>query len=149
MTDTKSAIVLKKNGSSVKEFKIPVSVNIDKFDISLLPEKYVTGAKVKSIERECDFDYIDKTISIFAFNDGKAGNENKTELPPPLDKQLYYNNIFVIGHSDNKIVDLEKSEYEEFYETSFGGFDNIDSEDSWSEEDMDDWFNYSIKRNLI
>jgi hypothetical protein len=21
--------------------------------------------------------------------------------------------------------------------------------DSWSEEDMDDWFNYSIKRNLI
>ena len=80
MTDTKSAIVLKKNGSSVKEFKIPVSVNIDKFDISLLPEKYVTGAKVKSIERECDFDYIDKTISIFAFNDGKAGNENKTEL---------------------------------------------------------------------
>ena len=135
MSNSKAAIVLKRNGSSVKEIKIPSNINLDKLDISLFPDKYVNGAKISSIERECDFDYIDKTISIFAFNDGKAGHENKTELPPPLDKQLYFNNIFVIGHNNNKIVDLNKSEYEEFYETSFGGFDNIDSEDSWSEEE--------------
>ena len=135
MSDTKSAIVLRKSGSSVKEIKIPKDLNIDKLDISLLPEKYISGAKISSIERECDFDFLGKTISIFAFNEGKAGNENKTELPPPLDKQLYFNNIFVIGHNNNKVVDLNKSEYEEFYETSFGGFDDINSEDSWSEEE--------------
>ena len=135
MSDTKSAIVLRKNGSSVKEIKIPNELNINKLDLSLLPDKYTNGAKLNSIERECDFDYIEKTISIFAFNKGTAGNENKTELPPPLDKQLYFNNIFVIAHNNNKVVDLSKSEYEEFYETSFGGFDDINSEDSWSEEE--------------
>ena len=135
MTDTKSVIVLRKNGCSSKEIKVSTNLNIDKLDISKFPDKYIKGVNTNKLERECDFDYLDKIISIFAFNEGAAGEENKTELPPPLDKQLYFNNIFVIGHNNNKIVNLTKSEFDEFYETSFGGFDDINSDDSWSEEE--------------
>lgn len=135
MTETVSVIVLRKNGSSVKEIKLPSKLNIDSIDLSLFPDKYIKNTKASSLERECDFEYINKMVSIFAFNDGVVGNENKTELPPPLDKQLYFNNIFVIAHHNNKVVDLSKSEFNEFYETSFGGFDDIVSDESRSSEE--------------
>ena len=72
------------------------------------------------------------TISI-CFYYGKAGKENKTE--PPLDTQLYFGNIIVIAHTDGEVTDLPVEEYQEFYNSAFGGFEDLGAEDSWSEED--------------
>ena len=77
----------------------------------------------------------DKVLTMYANDKGKHGTENKTELPPPLETQLYFGDIFVIAHKDNKIVDLSLEEYSEFYNSAFGGFEDLDKEESLSEEE--------------
>ena len=62
--------------------------------------------------------------------EGKNGCENKYDLPPPLDNSLFFNDMYIIKYSNNKIVDLLLDEYNMFYEDCFGGFEDIDmSED--------------------
>ena len=133
MADKNLAIVLKRSGKS-KEVKINKDLDVTDINKSVFPEKYIKSSK-GDLERECDFDYIDKVISVFAFNKGNNGTENKTELPPPIDKQLYFGNIFIVAHKDDKVVNLDKSEFDIFYESAFGGFEDINSDDSWSEDD--------------
>ena len=102
---------------------------------NLIPKKFISYKK-KTISRECDYKYNDKTLSFYAWNNGRAGSENKHDLPPPIDKELYFGNIFVIAHNNNEIIDLTETEYDEFYENAFGGFEDLGSEDSWSEEEI-------------
>ena len=126
------AILLRDN-KSVREILVPDSICTGQLDISV-----VNGIKSKGhddIERECDFEWEDAVLSVFAFTEGKAGNENKTELPPPIDTQLYFGNIFVLAHKNNRVIDLSLDSYKEFYTTAFGGFEDIGDEDSWSSEE--------------
>ena len=137
------AICLKNNGDII-EFKLPSNLDINKLDVNKFPSSVINVIGKNALERECDYNYSGNTISIFAWTDGKAGNENKHDLPPPIDKQLYFGNIFVILHEEDKLKNLSKSEYEEFYEIAFGGFEDIGSDDTWSEEeeaDSDDSIN--------
>ena len=78
---------------------------------------------------------VHKVVSVYAWDDGDAGYENKHELPVPLDNTLYFGNMYLIGHVDNKQVNLSKEDYDDMCEKYFGGFDDIHSEDSWSSEE--------------
>ena len=44
--------------------------------------------------------------SIFSKNKGKAGNENKYELPPPIDNELYFGTMVILKHS-KKMYDID------------------------------------------
>lgn len=86
----------------------------------------------------------DKYVSVFAKNNGRANSENKFELPPPLDNELYFGSILIILHKDKDKYDLEDLEdltiekWEKFYEKLYGGFEDLGEEDSYSsEEDID------------
>jgi len=136
MTTTK-CICLKTMGKII-EFSIPNNFNIEEFEIDSLPKETLDVKGKGNLYREIDFDYKDHTISLYAWIDGKAGRENKHELPPPVDNELYFGNIFLFKHIDGKLVDFTKEEYEEFYDNSFGGFEDIGSEDSEYSEDEDD-----------
>lgn len=83
------------------------------------------------------------TILLFGKSDGKAGNENKYEFPPPIDNQIFFGNLCLVkcsisynedakDESDNMLMNLEKREWEKLYELLFGGFD--DCEQSEEEE---------------
>jgi len=79
-------------------------------------------------------------ISIYAKNSGRATNENKYDLPPPLDKELYYGSLLLIKHTEENLINqnvknLLLNEWEQFYESLFGGFENLNDEDSYSEEE--------------
>ena len=115
---TENTIVrIKTDGSTSEEFKFkPNSINIDELELKDL----VNSKKKVKLSRECDFEWDDKVLTVYASDKGKHGTENKTELPPPLDTQLYFGDIFVIAHKDNKIVDLSLEEYSEFYNSAFG-----------------------------
>ena len=52
----------------------------------------------------------DKYVSVFAKNNGRANSENKFELPPPLDNELYFGSILIVLHK-------EKEEYESIIQT--------------------------------
>ena len=135
--DVVKAIVLYNSGD-IGEFRLTKNCDVNKLDVNKFPQSVLKITGKNSIERECDFSYLDNTISIFAWTDGKAGNENRHELPPPIDKQLYFGNIFVILHENGKVKNLSKVQYEEFYELAFGGFEDIGSSDTWStEEEVD------------
>ncbi len=79
-------------------------------------------------------------ISVYAKNSGRANTENKYELPPPIDKELYFGNIIVLKHKEEEITaltveNLTKLEWDKIYEKMFGGFDDLDQEEEESEEE--------------
>ena len=79
-----------------------------------------------------------KYVSIYAKNSGRANTENKYELPPPVDKDLYFGNIAIIAHEGNNVNtmnDMSESSWKLVYEKLMGGFEDIGEEDSYSEDE--------------
>lgn len=133
-----------------KEFKIQDDTNLEELDINKFPTHVLKSIGKGSISRECDFTYKpeqeDITISLFCFTDGKERQINKYDLPPPIDNEIYYGNMYALAHVDNKLINMDLDLYNKFYENSFEGFEDLDSQDSWSEEDDDE---NSDDRNFI
>ena len=81
--------------------------------------------------------------SIFAKNKGKAGTENKYELPPPIDSKLYFGTMIILKHSKkiydiDNLQDLTLDEWKTVYEKKFGGFEDIDDDEEESPEEYVD-----------
>ena len=82
-----------------------------------------------------------KYVSVFAKNNGRANSENKFELPPPLDNELYFGSILIVLHKEKEKYELEDLEdltiekWEKFYEKLYGGFEDLGEEDSYSSEE--------------
>jgi hypothetical protein len=84
--------------------------------------------------------YKDNFVSIYTKDQGRGGSENKYDLPPPLDKKLYFGDIAIIKHSNrvpnnNELLNLTKEEWGLLYAKLFGGFEELGTEDSYSEEE--------------
>tara|TARA_B110000908_G_C10240255_1_gene445673 strand:+ start:1412 stop:2032 length:621 start_codon:yes stop_codon:yes gene_type:complete len=127
----KKILIINKHGS-ISEKKINVTgIELDNLDIVKISAKL----EGKEINRECDYEFNDLVISIYAFNEGHHSSVNKFDLPPPIDNNLYYNCIIVIAHKNKKIIDYNLKMFNEFYESAFGGFEDLNKEDSWSEQE--------------
>ena len=109
--------------------------NIDKSDIDFIKKnKNITQLNKWKYN---NFDYV-----LYGCEIGDAGEENKYDLPPPVDCELYFNDLYIIKYDKNTIVDLSVQEYNIFYNDSFGGFEDIidtdnEDEDSLSEHTSD------------
>jgi hypothetical protein len=109
--------------------------NIDKSDIDFIKKnKNITQLNKWKYN---NFDYV-----LYGCEKGDAGEENKYDLPPPVDCELYFNDLYIIKYDKNTIVDLSVQEYNIFYNDSFGGFEDIidtdnEDEDSLSEHTSD------------
>ena len=81
-----------------------------------------------------------QTLFLFGYTSGKAGSENKHELPPPHDTTLCFGDIIMLASKDAKSwltpVPLKSADYETFYTRAFGGFEDLDSDDEEEEEDL-------------
>jgi hypothetical protein len=74
------------------------------------------------------------TVALYGKTDGKAGQENKYDFPPPVDTTLFFGScILTIAESSLKV-----KQWDTIYETLFGGFEDVGSEDSDESEDEDD-----------
>ena len=109
--------------------------------------------KIDELYKKCKFrntNYFDNRnissyngifISLFAKDKGRASTENKYELPPPLDNDLYFGSILVVLHEEKDkyeledLLDLSVEKWEKFYEKLFGGFEDLGEEDSYSSEE--------------
>jgi len=109
--------------------------NIDKSDIDFIKKnKNITQLNKWKYN---NFDYV-----LYGCEKGDTGEENKYDLPPPVDCELYFNDLYIIKYDKNTIVDLSVQEYNIFYNDSFGGFEDIidtdnEDEDSLSEHTSD------------
>jgi hypothetical protein len=118
-----------------------------------LVEKTTNQLEETSLYKKCglrsnnDFDHRhtwqvknDEYISLFARDDGKANQENKYDLPPPLDNSLFFNKMLLVKHSseeydDDDVVDLSIVEWNNVYEVLFGGFESLNDEEEESSEE--------------
>ena len=79
------------------------------------------------------------SLVLYAKMNGKAGSENKAELPPPLDKELFFGNMVVLARdSEDKLVDLLLEDWEKERDALFGGFDDLAASAAADEEEEDE-----------
>tara|TARA_Y100000768_G_scaffold388555_2_gene385195 strand:+ start:153 stop:740 length:588 start_codon:yes stop_codon:yes gene_type:complete len=126
----------------------------------LLIDKYgvIKQSKVKEVSRKnifnkCSFktskDFDKRTtwnvniddelfnIELWSKNSGQASTENKYDFPPPIDHELYFGTCCLIRIDDNdNIIDFTKDKWEKIYENLFGGFEDIDSDEEPSEDEL-------------
>ena len=76
------------------------------------------------------------TVELWAKDDGKAGMENKYELPPPIDEPLFFGTYAVIRIDKNgNIINLTLELWKKVYDNLFGGFDDVEEDDDEESED--------------
>jgi DNA-directed RNA polymerase subunit M/transcription elongation factor TFIIS len=77
------------------------------------------------------------TLHLFGYKTGKAGTENKHELPPPHDKVLLFGDVVLIATKGSQMVSFATTDYQKFNNEGHGGFEDIGSHDS-EDEDADE-----------
>lgn len=112
--------------------------------------KITKKGSVKSINKN-DIDFIKKNKNISKLNswkynnydyilygciNGEAGEENKYDLPPPSDCELYFSDLYFIKYENNNIIDLSLEDYNLFYAHCFEGFESIESTEDEIEEEL-------------
>ena len=78
-------------------------------------------------------------IELWAKVNGKANTENKYDFPPPVDNELYFGTCCLVSVIPNKntFLDLTVELWSKIYEQLFGGFENLDSEEEMSEDELE------------
>ena len=80
--------------------------------------------------------YKNYELILYGCKEGNAGKENKFDLPPPVDCELYFDDLYIVKFNDKNIIqDFTINEFNEFYNECFGGFENI--EDTESSEEIE------------
>jgi hypothetical protein len=79
-------------------------------------------------------DNKDYSIELHAKNTGRANQENKYEFPPPVDKILFFGSCVLINRkTPSEIDDLYVNDWKNICETLFGGFEDLNEEESEDE----------------
>ena len=83
--------------------------------------------------------YGASVIHLYGYKAGKAGTENKHELPPPHDKALLFGEAVLFMTLSEAFVTFNEPEYKKWYNTALGGFEDLGDEDTDSEgEEVDE-----------
>ena len=81
-------------------------------------------------------------VSFYGKNEGRANTENKYDLPPPIDNDLFFGKCALVLHDTEKnMIDLTIKQWNSIYEHLFGGFENMNDtavEDENEEDELDD-----------
>ena len=71
--------------------------------VLLLSSSYLSAQKNDNFEKRTTWKHGDNYVSIFSKNKGRANTENKYDLPPPLDNDLYFGTIVIVKHTEQNI----------------------------------------------
>jgi len=128
-------IIIDKNGNikemNIKEYKeseLFKKVNFKSPEGFLLQTKWNINLEKKNYQ-----------ISIYGKINGKAGQENKYEFPPPIDSVLFFGGCVLTNQNHNhndSISDLRISEWNAIYDKLMNGFEDLDETED--ENDLDD-----------
>jgi hypothetical protein len=124
-------IIIEKTGV-LKEHVISGDIDIDQLHKIA---KFTTGDNFENeASWEVDVDDTTYNISLFAKTTGRSGQENKYELPPPVDDVLYFGRALLINENgENLTLEL----WSKIYNALFGGFDDLGDDDSEDDEEED------------
>ena len=82
-------------------------------------------------------------LFLYGYKEGRAGTENKHELPPPHDEILLFGDACLVASLDksaDKPAPFTVDQYKKFYNQKLGGFEDIaaDEEDEEEEEEEEE-----------
>ena len=81
------------------------------------------------------------TLSVFGKDCGRALNENKYEMPPPIDTTLFFGDIAIVcSNSNNEYIEFTDTLWKDIYNKLMGGFEDIENTDDESEEYEEDLY---------
>ncbi len=72
--------------------------------------------------------YNNNEVKIYGWEDGNAGQENKHEIPPPHDTNLYFGDLLAVNSNGKNLINFTKEDYNNFFEEMYGGFEDINTE---------------------
>ena len=124
-----SAIILKNTGDISS-----VQLKSNRKIYTTLLDNHGTG----KLDIQYEWSIENYKLSLYAWTDGKAGLENKHEMPPPIDNNIYFGDMFFCKRINNVLVSFTEDEYAEFYLAEFGGFDDLSKSDESDESDDSD-----------
>ncbi len=95
--------------------------------------------KTKPASEVAVYDTEEVTLTVWGWADGKAGTENKHELPPPTDELLLFGDAVVTAAAteDSALQGYTVAQWESFYKEAFKGFHETGS-DSGSDSDEEE-----------
>ena len=65
-------------------------------------------------------------VDVWGKTDGRPGNENKYEMPPPIDELIFYGNVALVARADKEhAMHLTVDMWNVIYEKLFGGFEDL------------------------
>ena len=118
---------------------IKLSINGDwsPLEKEAIPSKfhsYCGWKKLKGFRELHSFSVGGLTVGIWGRESGQPKHISKWELPPPLDTPILYGDLLAVGKRGDTYVDLD---WQEIYEKLFGGFEDLGSIDSVSEDELE------------
>lgn len=96
--------------------------------------------KDKDFKMRAKWKMNDGHVEIYAKGNGRAGSENKYDLPPPIDSDLFFGNMIAVFYNgdelnEDTIQNLTTVDWKKLYEKLFGGFDDLSNEEEESSEE--------------
>ena len=127
-------VVVEKSGS-IKEVKIK-SVNESEF---YKKAGFKSDSHFK-LQTEWNVEVNNKkyNVCLYGKTEGRAGQENKYDFPPPVDNMLFFGNCLLVNKKNKEFTSLFPEEWKQIYNHLFQGFEDIGEEDSEEEEDDED-----------
>ena len=78
-------------------------------------------------------------VDVWGKTYGRAGYENKYEMPPPIDELLFYGNIALVARMDGETaIHLTTDIWNIIYEKLFGGFEDLAATAIEDENEIDE-----------
>ena len=78
-------------------------------------------------------------LELWGYKDGRAGTENKHELPPPADSVLLFGDAIMVALMEGgDLTNFTTVQYTKFYTQIFQGFESLDEDDDEDDEEEED-----------
>ena len=143
LKNTKKKIIIIDKKSNINQKSIDIDdINICNLDNNIFEKKIKLNRGKGDLLKYAGWKLDEFVITLLGWKNGTAGNENKTDLPPPEDNDLYFGDIVFIKTKDNLIENFTIDDYNYFYDNAFGGFESLgssDSDESESDNEEDDY----------
>lgn len=131
--------------STIQALLLTAKGEVKQAKVSVTGSFITSGDIQKYLKKKTEAEYIgcytykSKYLHLFGYQSGKAGTENKHELPPPHDSMLLFGDILILVSASEdsyaQPIPFKPEEYEAFYTHAFGGFEDLDDEEEEEEEE--------------
>ena len=125
-------VVLQTKGDT-KQSKVEITGEIED-EIPTRIAKILRKTKLPS--KIGSWTYQKGALELWGYKEGRAGTENKHELPPPVDSTLIFGDAIMIALNEaEEPANFTTAQYTKFYTQIFQGFESLDEDD---DEDIDE-----------